>query len=138
MSGPREPADLSARELAGAIGRRELSCTEALESCLRRVDERDGELGAIVWRDDEETLSAARRADQQVAHSRPEDLPPFLGVPIPVKDLTLVEGWPVTFGSRGATPGHRPRPAWSTPPPPTPCSASPGGWWRGGARSSTC
>ena len=70
--------------------------------------ERDGELGAIIWRDDQEALSAARRADRQVAHSRPEDLPPFLGVPIPVKDLTLVEGWPVTFGSRGATPGHRP------------------------------
>ena len=102
MSGPREPADLSALDLASAIRRHEISCVEALESSLSRVDERDGELGAIVWRDDEEALSAARRADQQVAHSRPEELPPFMGVPIPVKDLTLVEGWPATFGSRGA------------------------------------
>ncbi len=29
------------------------------------------------------------------------ELPPFHGVPIPVKDLTQVEGQPATFGSLG-------------------------------------
>src|SRR6185437_9533418 len=29
------------------------------------------------------------------------DLPPFHGVPIPVKDLTQVEGQPATYGSLG-------------------------------------
>ena len=30
---------------------------------------------------------------------------PFLGVPLPIKDLTPVAGWPVTYGSRGAPAG---------------------------------
>ena len=30
---------------------------------------------------------------------------PFLGVPIPIKDLTPVAGWPVTYGSYGAPEG---------------------------------
>ncbi len=102
MSGQRQLPDLSALELARAIRRREVSCLEALDACLLRVDERDPEVGAIVWRDDEAHRGAARWADHQVAHSRPEELPPFLGVPIPVKDLTLVQDWPVTYGSRGA------------------------------------
>ncbi len=35
----------------------------------------------------------------------PDDLPPFFGVPIPIKDLTPVAGWPVTYGSWGAPEG---------------------------------
>ncbi|WP_330461189.1 amidase [Streptomyces sp. NBC_00820] len=35
-----------------------------------------------------------------------EDLPPFHGVPLPVKDLLDVAGWPTTHGSAGA--GHEP------------------------------
>ncbi|MEO6204781.1 MAG: amidase [Mycobacteriales bacterium] len=35
-------------------------------------------------------------------------MPPFHGVPIPIKDLTKVEGWPATYGSRGAPTGVAP------------------------------
>ena len=99
-----EPPDLTALELAAAIRHRQIGCLEALDACLHRVDERDRDLGAIVWRDDEGARAAARRADDRVARTPAEELPPFMGVPIPIKDLTLVEGWPVTFGSRGASP----------------------------------
>ena len=34
-----------------------------------------------------------------VVRVEPDELPPFHGVPIPIKDLTPVAGWPVTYGS---------------------------------------
>src|SRR5947209_10743815 len=96
--GPSAPA----LELAAALQRRELSAVELLDACLERVDELNGELGAVVWRNDEDARAAAGEADRRLAAG--EDAP-FLGVPIPIKDLTPVAGWPVTFGSRGAPEG---------------------------------
>jgi len=92
----------SALELAGALRRRELSAVELLDACLRAVDERNPELGAVIWRNDEDARSAAEEADRRLAGGDPA---PFLGVPIPIKDLTPVAGWPVTYGSRGAPDG---------------------------------
>ncbi|EFL12087.1 predicted protein [Streptomyces sp. AA4] len=34
-----------------------------------------------------------------MVHSAPEELPPFHGVPLPIKDLVHVAGWPTTYGS---------------------------------------
>ena len=73
---------------------------ELLDACLAAVDERNPELNAIIWRDDEGARSAARAADARIAAGEEA---PFLGVPIPIKDLTPVEGWPVTYGSHGAS-----------------------------------
>ena len=92
----------SALELAGALRARELSALELLEACLAAVDERNPELNAVVWRDDEGARAAARDADARLAAG---DEAPFLGVPIPIKDLTPVAGWPVTYGSNGAPEG---------------------------------
>jgi amidase len=92
----------SALDLAAALRARELSAVELLDACLAAVDERNPELNAVVWRDDEAARAAARDADARLAAG---DGPPFLGVPIPIKDLTPVAGWPVTFGSAGAPEG---------------------------------
>jgi amidase len=89
----------SATELAAALRRREISSTELLDACLAAVDERNPTLNAIALRNDEQARAAAAEADRRLAAG--EDAP-FLGVPIPVKDLTPVAGWPVTFGSNGA------------------------------------
>jgi len=94
----------SALSLARAIRARELSPVELLEASLRRVDEVNDKLNAVIWRNDEEALEVARRAENEVLSAEsPDDLPPFCGVPIPIKDLTPVEGWPLTYGS-GAVP----------------------------------
>ncbi len=90
----------SALELAAALRARELSSLELLEACLAAVDERNPELNAVVWRDDEAARAAARAADERIAAGEEA---PFLGVPIPIKDLTAVAGWPVTYGSNGAS-----------------------------------
>lgn len=89
----------SALELAAALRSREISSVELLEACLGAVDALNPELGAITWRNDEQARAAAAEADRRIAAG--EDAP-FLGVPIPIKDLTPVAGWPVTYGSHGA------------------------------------
>jgi amidase len=89
----------SAVDLAAALRARELSAVELLDACLAAVDERNPELNAVVWRDDEGARAAAREADARIAAGEEA---PFLGVPIPIKDLTAVAGWPLTYGSNGA------------------------------------
>jgi amidase len=92
----------SALDLAAALRARELSAVELLDACLAAVDARNPELNAVVWRDDEAARAAARDADARLAAG---DEAPFLGVPIPIKDLTAVAGWPLTYGSQGAPDG---------------------------------
>lgn len=92
----------SARTVAEDIRARRISPTEVLEECLERVDRLNPELNAVIWRNDDAARAAARRATDAVVHTPAEELGPFHGVPIPIKDLTPVEGWPTTYGSAGA------------------------------------
>lgn len=95
----------SAVSLAEAIRRRDLSSVELVTEAIGRRDRFDPELNAIVWHDDETSLAAAREADAAVA--RGDDLPPFHGVPLPIKELTFVKGQPGTFASLGVTDAPR-------------------------------
>jgi amidase len=95
----------TARSLAGAIRAREISPVEALEFSLARIDAVNDKVNAVVWRNDDEARAAARQAADEVMQRDPAELAPFHGVPIPVKDLTPVGGWPVTFGSWAPPPG---------------------------------
>jgi amidase len=95
-------------ELADALRRRELSAAELLDACIAAVDERNPELNAVVWRNDEHARAAAAEADRRLAAGEQGEQggrAPFLGVPLPIKDLTPVAGWPVTYGSNGAPEG---------------------------------
>src|ERR1700730_18276764 len=94
--GPYSPA----LDLAAGLRRRELSAVELLNSCLDEVDRRNPELNAVIWRDDDGARADAREADTRLARG---DEAPCLGVPLPIKDLTAVAGWPVTYGSNGAS-----------------------------------
>jgi amidase len=89
-------------ELADALRRRELSAVELLDACIAAVDERNPELNAVIWRNDEDARTSAAEADRRLAAG---ERAPFLGVPLPTKDLTPVAGWPVTYGSSGAPDG---------------------------------
>ena len=92
----------TASDLAAALRRREISSSELLDACLAAVEERNPALNAMALRNDDQARAAAADADRRLAAG--EDAP-FLGVPIPIKDLTPVAGWPVTFGSNGAPEG---------------------------------
>jgi amidase len=94
----------TALETAAAIRHREVSPLEVLDDTLARIDRLDPTLNAIVWRNDEEARAEAVRVGERIA-AGDEEMPPFAGVPIPIKDLTEVAGWPLTHGSFGAPDG---------------------------------
>jgi amidase len=97
----------SALEIAAAVRAMDVSPLEVLDACLARVDERNPGLNAVIWRNDEAVRAEARRLGERIAVGV-EDLPPFAGVPLPIKDLLSVAGQPVTYGSRGAPDGLSP------------------------------
>lgn len=72
-----------------------------LDHYLGQVDTFDPTLNAFALRDDDRARADATAAGELVANSAVEDLPPFIGVPIPIKDLNDVAGWPTTMGSNG-------------------------------------
>ena len=88
----------SALDLAAALRAREISSVELLDACLAEVDRLNDSLNAVVWRDDDDARARAAAADKRLADG---DDAPFLGLPLPIKDLTEVHGQPVTYGSRG-------------------------------------
>lgn len=100
----------SAVDVAAAIRSREVSPVEVADLYLARVEELEPQLNAFAHRDPERVRRwAAAAADAVTAASDPAELPPFLGVPLPIKDLNEVEGWPCTKGSRGASGDPEPR-----------------------------
>ncbi|MEU9472895.1 amidase [Streptomyces avermitilis] len=104
-SDPFDPFDsfTPAVELAAAIRRKEVSPVEVADCCLERMDELDPRLNAFCHRADDDVRKAAAAAADAVARTVSDgDLPPFLGVPLPIKDLLDVAGWPTTHGSAGA------------------------------------
>ncbi len=92
----------SASDLARALRRKALSPVEVVRHYLARIDARDGALNAFTWRRDAELFDEARVAEAQLKTADPAELPPFFGVPIPIKDLTETRGHPTTHGSRVA------------------------------------
>ena len=92
-----EPCDLSALEARAAIGRRELSALELLESCLARIERTNGTVNAVVAMD----VPAARKRAQEIdaAIGRGEDAGLLAGMPVGIKDLQSTAGLRTTFGS---------------------------------------
>jgi aspartyl-tRNA(Asn)/glutamyl-tRNA(Gln) amidotransferase subunit A len=99
------PADLGVTEAAAALKGRALSSRELVDSCLRRIRERDGthshggdaqSINAWVRVYEEDALEAAARADERLACG---DAPALCGIPIGLKDLYAVAGKPLTASS---------------------------------------
>ena len=95
----------SALDAAAAVRRKEVSPTELMDHYLAEADRLNPVLNAFAFRDDDTARAQAAAATEAVASTPAEDLPPFHGVPMPIKDLDDVEGWPTTFGSRGTPTG---------------------------------
>lgn len=93
----------SALDLAASIRKGDLSPSEAMEESLAAIERYDPALNAIVWLDPDDARARAKAATDRLAADGPDDLPPFFGVPIPIKDLYDVAGWPNTLGSAGAS-----------------------------------
>lgn len=89
---------MSIPALVDSIVHGEISAESVARSYLARIAERDGELGAFLTVQNDETLAAARAIDQKRA--RGETLGPLAGVPIAIKDALCTENVPTTAGSR--------------------------------------
>jgi len=92
-----EPCDLDAVAARRAIGARELSPVELVRSCIARIEAVDPAVNAMVARDFERALTAARAAERALMNGAP--LGPLHGLPLGVKDLVDAAGLPTTFGS---------------------------------------
>lgn len=93
----RELLVAPALELAAKVRRREVSPRELVDLHLRRIEEVNGTLNAVVALCAERARDEARRAEERLA--RGGDLPPLLGVPFTVKEMAGLEGCPHTAGS---------------------------------------
>lgn len=73
-------------------------CIDLVERCLSRIDECESEIRAWVSVDREGAREQARRLDGELQKSGPRG--PLHGVPIAIKDIVDVEGWPTACGSK--------------------------------------
>ena len=84
-------------EIADDIRGGRLSARETVEVFLARADRIDPELNALWWRDDDAARAGADAIDVAVASGA--DPGRLAGVPIGVKELAEVAGWPDTKAS---------------------------------------
>ncbi|HSB88439.1 MAG TPA: amidase [Anaerolineales bacterium] len=97
---PALPADdltqLGAVELLRRLHRREVSAAEVVEAHIRRIENVNPKLNALVTDTFDEAARTARRADERIG--RGGSLPPLLGLPFTVKDAFPVAGVRFTAG----------------------------------------
>jgi Asp-tRNA(Asn)/Glu-tRNA(Gln) amidotransferase A subunit family amidase len=96
VSEPTTSSTLGAREIAERVAAGELSAREAVEEHVRRIEEANPRLNAVVVPLFDHALGEADAAD--AARSRGEPLGPLHGVPVTIKEQFLVADTPTTVG----------------------------------------
>jgi amidase len=84
----------SALDQAAAIRAREISSVEVTRAYLDRIEKLNLKLNAYVLLTPEVALAQAEAADDM------RDGPPLRGVPVSIKDLVSLAGYPMTLGSK--------------------------------------
>jgi Asp-tRNA(Asn)/Glu-tRNA(Gln) amidotransferase A subunit family amidase len=88
---------MPAHDLTQQVRSGALSPVELMEACLARIDETNPVLNAFIALRPEEALAEARAMADRIA--RGEDPGPLAGLPLGVKELEDVEGFPSTHAS---------------------------------------
>ena len=86
----------SAKQLANAVKRRKIGCLELLEHYLKRVEQHNPALNAIIATDLPAARQRARAADRALAKGMVWG--PLHGVPMTIKESYDVVGMPTTWG----------------------------------------
>ena len=89
----------SATHLAEAIRDKKVSSAEVVDACVRRIEEVNPKLNAVVQLNAETARSQAREADESLA--RGEIKGPLHGVPMTTKDALDIRGVVTTGGTMG-------------------------------------
>ncbi|WP_186628773.1 amidase [Rhodococcus sp. BP22] len=87
---------LTAEELAARTRRKDISPVEIANYFIGRIDEINPSINAIIDFDRTQVQADARKLEDKSASGA--ELGPLHGVPFTIKDLTAVEGRPLTFG----------------------------------------
>ena len=90
--------ELSLREAAARVRRRETSSVELVRAALARIAAVEPAVGAFLTVTETEALAAAQAIDRRVAAG--EDPGPLAGVPVGIKDMICTAGIRTTAGSR--------------------------------------
>ena len=86
----------SATQLLQGIQERRISCVDLLEAFIKRIDQKNPDINAVVATDFETARDRARAADE--ALQKGENWGPLHGLPMTVKDTFEVAGMPCTAG----------------------------------------
>ncbi|XP_034637454.1 fatty-acid amide hydrolase 2 isoform X1 [Trachemys scripta elegans] len=94
---------LSARQLARRIRRREVKCTDVVQAYIKRIEEINPLVNAVVKARFDAALQEAHHVDKLLSegHGDEDSLQekfPFLGVPFTVKEAFALHGMPNTSG----------------------------------------
>ena len=90
-------ADMSIREIADGYRTGLWSPVEVTRASLERIEETEPALHAWVLVDPEKALAAAEQAERELGSG--SDRGPLHGIPIGIKDIFDVAGWPTRCGS---------------------------------------
>lgn len=74
-----------ALQQAELVRRQEISPLELVELYLERIQQLDGALGSYVTVAAEQAIADARTKTEALRHTPVDELPPFLGYPLPLK-----------------------------------------------------
>ena len=95
---------LTAHEARDLLRKGEISATELTEAVLQRIEEVDDRVRAYLTVTPEVARAQAAEADKRLAEARRrgevDELPPFLGIPVAIKDVISTAGIRTTCGSR--------------------------------------
>ncbi len=88
----------SAARLSKLYARGKASPVEVIKAVLKRSEKLAGPVNALCLIDDERALAAARASESRWRKGKP--LSPLDGVPVSIKELVRVKGWPASMGSK--------------------------------------
>ncbi|SMX46252.1 amidase [Maliponia aquimaris] len=90
--------DLGIQQAGRLLRDGRLTSVALTQAHLARIDDRNADIGAFVHIDRDGALRAAEAADAALAAGR--DLGPLHGIPVAIKDIFDVAGWPVRYGTQ--------------------------------------
>ena len=87
---------MTATEITTAVRNRKISVSEIVEQHIRRIEETNTVLNAVIWPMFDEARKEALEADKALNENRAHGL--LFGVPMTVKDQFMVRGTPTSLG----------------------------------------
>lgn len=85
-------------ELTELIRKKDISCVEVVQSFLNRIKEKDGNIGAFLYLDEEESVKEAKKIQESI--NKGNELGKLAGIPIGIKDNISVKNMQTSCASK--------------------------------------